>query len=247
MQMQPKRLTLAVLTAISLAACAKQEPAPKTADAPPAADTMAADATSNPAPASVRYKVVFTPAWTKANFPLEYPDTSLIHKPHFSGWIGTAHDPGYAIFKNGVPPSPGLEALSEMGKHTPLDEEIRTAIAAGSALTLSESDPLKDFSQTASFDMAVDDAHPWASAVAMIAPSPDWFAGVDVNLMENGAFVGSKTINVIPWDSGGDDGKTYLANDVDNNPKKPSMPSADPHFMKDGKTNPVGTLTFTKL
>jgi hypothetical protein len=27
------------------------------------------------------------------------------------------------------------------------------------------------------------------NAVALVAPSPDWFAGVDVNLMENGNFV----------------------------------------------------------
>jgi hypothetical protein len=140
-----------------------------------------------------------------------------------------------------------LEALSEMGKHAPLDEEIRAAIAGQSALALAESEPLKDFSQTSSFDVEVDDAHQWVAAVAMIAPSPDWFAGADVNLMENGAFVDNKTVDVMPWDSGGDDGKTYLAADVDTNPKKPSMPSTDEHFMKDGKTMPVGTLTFTKM
>src|SRR5215213_2137218 len=141
MRTQLKKSTVAVLTAIALAACAKKEPAPEAADAAPTAQTT-------PAPASAHYKVVFTPQWTKANFPREYPDTSLIHKPHFSGWIGTAHNDGYAIFKEGTAPTPGLEALSEMGKHAPLDEEIHAAIAGQSALALAESEPLKDFSQT---------------------------------------------------------------------------------------------------
>lgn len=246
MKTQTKLLALTALTTLALTACEKPAPETPAAEAPSmAAETAAPAETAMPAP--IRYKVVFTPAWTKANFPHEYPDTSLIHKPHFSGWIGTAHNDGYSLFKEGAMPTPGLERLSEMGKHDPLDAEIRTAIAAGTALELSESEPLKDFSQTANFEITVDDAHPRVSAVAMIAPSPDWFAGVDVDLMENGAFVSSKTVDVMAWDSGGDDGATYLADDVDASPKKPSMASTDKHFMKDGNTMPVGTLTFTRM
>ena len=238
MQTQFKILSLAVVAALGLGACGKPAPEAPMADAASAATEMAAQTT---------YKVEFTPAWTKANFPFEYPDTSLIHKPHFSGWIGTAHNDGYRIFQEAAMPTPGLENLSEMGKHDPLDAEIKAAIAAGNALALAESEPLKDFSQTVTFEISVDEAHPMAALVAMIAPSPDWFAGVDVNLMENGAFVASKSVDVMAWDSGGDDGTTFLADDVDNNPKKPSMQSNDQHFMKDGTTMPVGTLTFTRM
>jgi spondin N len=238
MQTRFRLLTLTALTTLGVAACGKPATeAPKTDAAPAVAEMRAA----------TTYKVQFTPAWTKANFPFEYPDTSLIHKPHFSGWIGTAHDDNYRIFQEGVAPTPGLENLSEMGKHDPLDSEIKSAIAAGNALSLSESEPLKDFSQTVTFEVSIDEAHPMVALVAMIAPSPDWFAGVDVNLMENGAPVASKSVDVAAWDSGGDDGTTYLADDVDTNPKKPSMQSTDRHFMNNGKTMPVGTLTFTKM
>jgi hypothetical protein len=237
MRTRYKLLSLAVLTSLGLGACGKPaSEAPKPDATPPAAET-----------AAVKYKVEFATTWTKANFPFEYPDTSLIHKPHFSGWIGTAHNDGYRIFQEGSTPTPGLESLSEMGKHNPLDAEIKAAIAAGNALALAESEPLKDFSQTVTFEISVDEAHPMAALVAMIAPSPDWFAAADVNLMESGEFVGSKTVDATAWDSGGDDGKTYLADDKDNDPKKPSMPSADKRFMKDGKTMPVGTLTFTRM
>ena len=247
MKLQAKLLPLAILATLSLAAC--QQPA---ADTMPAADTapMATDSATDAMatmPTTVKYSVVFTPRWTKANFPLEYPDTSFIHKPHFSGWIGTAHNDGYRVFADGSAPTPGLEHLSEMGEHDPLNSEINAAVAAGNALALTESDPLRDFSQTVSFEITVDQAHPNAALVAMIAPSPDWFAGVDVNLMENGQFVGSKAVDVMPWDSGGDDGTTYFADDIDTNPKKPSHASNDQHFMHDGKIMPVGTLVFTRM
>lgn len=244
---RPKLLTVLMLGALALGACkAKNEETATTPAAESVAATPAADM-ATPKPGPVKYRVELTPLWTKASFPFEYPDTSLIHKPHFSGMIGTAHNASYQIFAEGKLPTPGLEHLSEEGKHSPLDDEIKAAIAAGNGLTLSESDPLKDFTKTSSMEMTVDEAHPMASLVAMIAPSPDWFAGVDVNLMENGAWVASKTVDVSAWDSGGDDGTTYLADDKDNNPKKPTTPNMSKHFLKDGKPQPVARLTFTKM
>ncbi len=245
-------LALAIVASLGLTACQKksEEMMPAASSNAMAADSTAADKPADAMPAtptSAKYTVVFTPRWTKANFPFEYPDTSFIHKPHFSGWIGTAHNDAYRIFAEGTMPTPGLERLSEMGKHDPLDAEINAAIAAGNGLALSESDPLKDFSQTVSFEVSVDDKHPTAGLVAMIAPSPDWFAGVDVNLMESGGFVASKSVDVMAWDSGGDDGSTYFADDIDTDPKKPTMPNRAPHFLKDGKAMPVGTLTFTRM
>lgn len=197
---------------------------------------------------AVKYRVEFTPLWTKANFPFEYPDDSLIHKPHFSGLIGTAHNGNLHLFAAGQTPTPGLERLSEEGKHDPLDAEIRAAIAAGNALALSESGPLKDFSQTVTAEVMVDEAHPMVSLVAMIAPSPDWFVGVaDVNLMDMGSWTASVSVDANAWDSGGDDGTTYLADDVDANPKKSTSLNQSRHFVKDGQPMPVGRFTFTRM
>ncbi|MGH8109825.1 MAG: spondin domain-containing protein [Arenimonas sp.] len=246
MKLQTNVLAFSILATLGLTACQQsaQEAMPAETEAmAPEAMTPAATAMST----QVKYRVDFTPLWTKANFPLEYPDDSLIHKPHFSGWIGTAHNDNYHLFMEGSMPTAGLERLSETGKHDPLDAEINAAVTAGNALMLTESDPLKDFTQTVSFEITLDNTHPSAALVAMIAPSPDWFAGVDVNLMENGNFVQDKTVDVMAWDSGGDDGTTYFADDVDTNPKKPSMASTNPHFMKSSKTMPVGTLHFTRM
>ena len=65
--------------------------------------------------------------------------------------------------------------------------------------------------------------------------------------MENGEWVATKTVDVQPWDSGGDDGTTYLADDADANPKKPTTINESRHFMKDGAVMPVARITFTRM
>jgi spondin N len=239
-------LIVLMLTVLCAGACKPQAADQEAASTPAAGAEATTPMAQQPAP--VKYRVELTPLWTKANFPFEYPDTSLIHKPHFSGLIGTAHNASYHIYAEGQMPTPGLERLSEEGKHDPLDQEINAAIAAHNALALSESEPLKDFTQTAKTEILVDDAHPMVSLVAMVAPSPDWFAGVsDVNLMDNGSWMASKSVDVYAWDSGGDDGTTYLADDKDNNPKKPTTLNKSRHFLKDGKPMPVARMTFTRI
>jgi hypothetical protein len=210
-----------------------------------AAAAVGLSAVSVPALAEeANYEVTVTSTWTAANFPLEYPEANLITGPHFSGVIGASTNGKYEPYKLGSMPTPGLERLSEEGKHSPLDEEIKAAVAAGTAGMLFEGDPLKDFSKTATTKVHVTSAYPMVSAVMMIAPSPDWFAGVsDVKLMDGGKFVAGKTVELYAYDSGGDDGATYKASDVDNNPEKATTTASTKHFG--GK--PVGKITFRKI
>lgn len=204
-----------------------------------AADTFAQDGAT--------YTIKFTRAWTEKTHPFEYPPAGLVGGPHFSGLIGASHGDAYSIFKEGTRPTPGLERLSEEGKHTPLDNEIKAAIQAGKAGALFETGPIRDAAKTESTTVHVTDKFPMVSAVAMIAPSPDWFAGAgNVNLKENGKWVQTKTVELWPMDSGGDDGTTYKAPDKDTNPKKNTSKASTPHFVMNGKTPAVGSLTFTR-
>jgi len=251
-------LAMALLTAVASTGCTqKSESATDANTGPVAADSaMAADAAmtaDKPTAAAgpARYQVTFSSRWTAADHPLEYPAPEYLGLAvaHFSGIIGASHKAGYSLFAEGSKPSPGLERLSEMGKHDPLNDEIAAAIKSGQALAMVEStEPLKDHSKTETADVAVDTEHSRVSLVAMIAPSPDWFAGVsDVNLMENGGWVASKTVDVQPYDSGGDNGTTYFADDVDANPKQPTTLNESRHFTKDGAVQPVARITFTKM
>ncbi len=225
-------VTLAVLC---LAACGKGSKS-----APPAAPPAAARPARPTAPAE--YTVIVKSTWTKTTHPFEYPSGA-----HFSGLIGASHNAKYSVFAVGRRPTPGLERLSEEGKHSPLDTEIQSAIDQGNALMEFESGGLKNWKDSMVSTVRVDSAHPLVDVVNMVAPSPDWFTGAtNVDLAENGGWVARKTLTLPAYDSGGDDGKTYKAPDRDTNPKKPTTRLADRHFVIHGRVKPVAILIFVR-
>ena len=227
--------TVLLLAAAAAAACGKGSKSAAPA-APPAAAPPAVPA--GPA----EYTVTIKSTWTKASHPFEYPSGA-----HFSGMIGASHNAKYSIFAIGRRPTPGLERLSEEGKHSPLDTEIRAAIDQGNALMEFESGGLKNWKDSMVATVRVDPAHPLVSVVNMVAPSPDWFTGASgVNLAENGAWITRRTVTLYAYDSGGDDGTTYKARDKDTNPKKPTTRAANRHFVVNGRAKPVATVTFVR-
>src|SRR6266550_1137790 len=220
-----------LVTAAFVAACGKEAPKAPAAPPPGAMPTAAAE-----------YTVIIKSTWTKKTHPFEYPSGA-----HFSGMIGASHNAKYSIFAIGRRPTPGLERLSEEGKHSPLDTEIRAAIDQGNALMLFESGGLKNWKDSMVARVRVDPAHPLVSVVNMIAPSPDWFTGASgITLADNGAWITRRTVTLYAYDSGGDDGTTYNARDKDTNPKKPTTRAANRHFVINGRVKPVATVTFVR-
>ena len=233
--MHTLRLSVFATALLALVACGKSSksapPAPPSATAPPAAPLGPAE-----------YTVIIKSTWTKANFPLDYPSDA-----HFSGMIGASHNARYTIFAVGRKPTPGLERLSEEGKHSPLNDEIKKAIEQGNALMLFESGGLKNWKDSMVTTVRVDPAHPLVDVVNMVAPSPDWFTGAtDVNLMENGAWVATRRVVLPAYDSGGDDGTTYKAADKNTHPKKATTRNTNRHFTVHAAVQPVATLTFVR-
>jgi hypothetical protein len=235
---------LVTVLAIGVVACGKgstpKAPAAPPGGAPPGSPAAAAHPTGPTGPAE--YTVIIKSTWTKTTHPFEYPSDA-----HFSGMIGASHNAKYSIFAVGSRPTPGLERLSEEGKHSPLDNEIKAAITQGNALMEFESGGLKNWKDSMTATVRVDPAHPLVSVVNMVAPSPDWFTGAaSVNLIENGAWVTHRTLTLPAYDSGGDDGKTYKAADKNTNPKKPTTRAATRHFVINGQVKPVATVTFVR-
>jgi len=233
--MRPHPLHLLVIALAAVAACGKKEAPKRTAASTPPAPPRAA----GPA----EYTVIVKSLWTKRNFPLEYPTNDA----RFSGLIGASHNARYAIFTVGRKPTRGLERLSEEGKHSPLNDEIQTAIDAGNALEKFESGNLKNFSDSMVTTVRVDPAHPLISVVTMIQPSPDWFAGASgVSLSENGGWVKRRTVTMVAYDAGADAGTTYKSADRPRNPTRPTTRSTNRHFLSHGKARPVATLTLVR-
>lgn len=233
------RTALVGVAVLAAAACSKE----------PTDDMGSASAVQagSSMPDATDYTVVFKSTWTKANHPFEYPTANAVSGPHFSGVIGASHDASFSLFREGSLPTPGIEKLSEEGKHSPLDDEIKAAMAVGSVGALFTTGPLRDFGDSIVTMVRVDGAHPLVSLVAMIAPSPDWFVGAaSVHLLEGGAWVESRTLELYAYDSGGDDGATYKAADKDANPKKATTQARSRHFINSGAPIPVATVTLTR-
>jgi hypothetical protein len=195
------------------------------------------------------YSVTFVPSWNPASHPPEYP-LSHAKQGLLTPIIGATHGSGYRIFAEGTPPSAGLEKLSETGKHNPLDDEIRRAIAAGQASALIE---FADGSpgpvhQPVAHTFRITRAQPFVSLAGMIAPSPDWFYGVSaVELLRNGQWVPSVVVQAYAWDSGGDAGTTYMAEDMDLATKTPTQRVGTAHFVQHGQHVPVGVFVFKQV
>lgn len=190
-----------------------------------------------------RYEVRIDATWTAVSHPLDYPGNA-----HFSGLVGATHNDAYTLFADGATATPGLEALSEKGAHSPLDKEIRAAIDSGDAGALFESAPLFDFPGNISAQFVANSVHPFASVAAMVAPSPDWFTGVShVALMKDGKWIDNISLTLYAWDAGTDNGTTYQAGDDDAAPRQSVRLNAAPQFSDASGMKQVGTVTFTRL
>jgi len=192
---------------------------------------------------AARYEIVFNSNWTAASHPLDYPDNA-----HHSGIVGATHSGKYAIFMDGGTATDGLEALAERGAHSPLDAEIRKAIDKGDAGQLFESAAQFMLPGSLKAEFTADAGHPLVSAVAMVAPSPDWFTGIsNVALMKDGKWMDEVTITLWAWDAGTDGGTTYKAADEDTKPRQSVRFNASEHFRMADKVAPIGTAVIRRV
>jgi hypothetical protein len=203
------------------------------------------DAKGNRMDPMATYEVIFVPSWNPASHVEDYPITHA-KKGLLTPMIGATHGDDYRLFGAGQKPTPGLERLSEMGKHNPLDNEIRAAVEAGKAGFLIEASAGSEGPVHAPVTLRfeITRRYPTVSLVGMIAPSPDWFYGASVTLLEDGQWAPSMIVPAYAWDSGGDAGTTYMADDSDLEPKENTKLSDFPAFFRGGKRIPVGTFVF---
>lgn len=192
---------------------------------------------------TARYEVIFERTWSSETHPEDFPLLA-----HFSPVIGATHAGSFALFASGAQASAGVEKLCEEGKHQPLDDELRSAMARGDVGSLIETDePIRSAPGQAKRDFEIDERHPMVSIAAMIAPSPDWCAVASgVALRQNGRWLDRLSVDLLPWDAGTDSATRYRARDADMQPRGPVQPSDSPYFLQDGRLTPVGRVTFVR-
>jgi hypothetical protein len=195
------------------------------------------------ATATARYRVTFSANWSAATHPIDFPAD-----PHFSRLVGATHGTAVSFWREGAPATAGVRDMAERGRTSPLDSEIRAAIAAGTADQLIVGGDIERSpgSVSAEFDAARN--FPLVTLVSMVAPSPDWFVGVSgLALYENGAWVQERQVALPAWDAGTDSGDTFAAPDAMTTPPGLITRIVTPPLSPGGQVTPLGSFTFTRL
>ena len=153
------------------------------------------------------------------------------------------------IWQPGQNASDGIEGMAETGSTGLMLTEIQFAIDQGYASSSIEGGGIPLSPGATDVGFVVNRDNPLVTLVSMLAPSPDWFIGVNSLRMidENGDFLDSVTIALNLYDSGTDGGERFTDPDQDI-PRSPialvsSFPPDTDFF--DGRP-PVGTLTLTR-
>ncbi len=179
---------------------------------------------SNPDSASqnnefeARYRATFNSTWSAATHPTNFPDN-----PHFSPLTGAVHSEQSRVWELGQIASDGIEEMAESGGTGILKTELQSIIDEGRALSLIEGGGIANSPGSVSVEFTINRDNSLVTLVSMMAPSPDWFIGVNglPLIDQNGDFVSSITIDARLYDSGTDSGTRYTSADEDTSPRSP--------------------------
>jgi hypothetical protein len=195
------------------------------------------------APNMVTYEVTFNATWSEETHPDDFPPD-----PHFSGLIGATHKEKIYFWREGELASEGIKNMAETGKKYPLNKDIALQILDQNAFRIISGEGVNPSPGSVSLKFKICENYPLVTLVTMIAPSPDWFVGVDsLSLFENGSFVDEKTVTLYAYDAGTDNGYTYTSHDSPTEPPEPIFKIEGYPFLYDDELVPLGTFTFTKI
>lgn len=194
---------------------------------------------------TAQYQVVFDATWSQLTHPTNWPTSA-----HFSGLVGGTHNTNVHFWRDGETASEGIRLMAELGQQTPLLNEIAPAITNGTAHFQLAGGGIRPSpgSVSLTFPTAMRRDFPLVTLVSMIAPSPDWFVGVDsLSLIENSQWVSNKVVTLYGKDAGTDSGTTYTSPDQVTVPHSVVTQFTGFPAIQDGVIVPFGTFTFTRL
>ncbi|MCF6439962.1 spondin domain-containing protein [Pseudoalteromonas luteoviolacea] len=178
-----------------------------TTDGSSSGDSSTDDSTTPPPPLSVNYELTFTQTWEQNVFPTNFPSNT-----HFSPLIGLTHNDQGRIFQRDSTASAGIVSMAETGSKTLLKSEISDIQNLGHSSYLIDEAGIPQGSKSVTLTFEASQAYPHLSIVSMVAPSPDWFIGIDSLLLFNdNQWIDEQTIQLKVYDAGSDNGVTFNA------------------------------------
>ena len=222
---------------------AAQRGAGQGALAPTAAPAQGPAAAPAQGPAQeATYRITFSTPWGGANSPAAAPRDA-----HTGNMLLLAHSGRFHLYAAGALASDGIVETAMHGTLGGLDRIVAAAQAQGSVGAAAKAPPIAA-PGSQQLELRVDAAHPYAAFVAMLAPSPDWFFGIDSVPLYSRAnsWVPRVEVPISVWDAGSDRG-TAFANEPDyaEPVRKPIALVTEPLFR--GGPRPLATLTFERV
>ena len=174
-------------------------------------------------PASATYGVTFRATWDATSHGDSPPFPS---GAHFSRVVGTTHVEEASFWSSGGVATDGIEIMAETGAVDVLCDEVQAEVGSGRAGGCIRGQQASFRSPgTVRLSFGVDEEFPFLTLVSMIAPSPDWFVGIDgVSLRQGECWAPRIEMDLAGYDAGTDSGATFTAPNADVTPHEPIGP-----------------------
>ncbi len=162
------------------------------------------------------YDITFTSVWNTNDH------GTLPSGAHWSSLVGANHANENEFWQLNTQASNAIKNVAELGNNAALQQEIETSINANNTeqLFLMSSVNTATGAVTIS-DVEINENYPLLTLVSMIAPSPDWFIGINsFNLRENNDWLNNATIDLFAYDAGTDSGTNYSSSNMETIPQE---------------------------
>lgn len=187
----------------------------------------------------IRYKLSFDAYWSEETHPLDYPANAA-----FSSVFALVHDDTTNLFVRGDLSSEALATFATEGNIGPIRELGINLIQQNRALDRMTAFGISSPGTTHAF-IGVDEAHSRVTALAKLRPSPDWFVAVQaVELYENGAWVPTKTVEVLAYDAGVDGGNSFESESMPLSSPEPIVEITNAPLGIGGQVETLGVIRF---
>lgn len=189
---------------------------------------------------SARYSINFTSVWNSTDH------GTLPGNAHWSDLVGATHNSSVTFWELGQLASAGIEDVAEIGNNNDFNSEVNAAITAGTAnMWLQEPfSPFAAISSATINDVIISSDYPLLTLASMVAPSPDWFVGVNALsiLDESNNWRANIVMDMFVYDAGTEDGNSYSTSNPATNPQQPISSRINVAPFNDQK---IGTLTVS--
>jgi hypothetical protein len=186
---------------------------------------------------SARYEIDFEATWSAATHPMAF-----VADAHLTPLTGGSHNANLVVWRVGGIASRGVQAVAETGDPHLLSLELDAAFNAGTAWGKVSGSGISPPPGTDKTIVELDTAHPFVSLEAMLAPSPDWFTGVDsLGLCSSIGWTYGVNVDARVYDAGTKSGEML---DYSGSPTKDPIKLRDFGIFADN--NVIGTFHFVR-